>query len=204
MYRLYEPFSTFVNDDDTILNLTQQQVHESINAIMKHCSELERIMHTKNIKLRPNKIFVHSIDIDYDYPENYNFIKECKNFIMSSGFIVFQHLHNFEIVKKYLEIYKLNLPLARHPLTGDTLWHLSPFLIDMLHVNVINVYNFRGETPNERRLLAELLHFPQIGKFPLDIDNSWDMKSQLFVDKQEERQREPVALCNNIRKNGRK
>lgn len=206
LYKLYEPYETVIQDADLLLSFTQEQANDLLVKFLQRYNELEMEMNRSNIKLRPNKMYIHCVDIDYDFPDNYDFLGECRKFIKSSGVIVFQHLNNFNIIKKYLEMFKRELPTAQHPLTADTLWHLNPFNIDMLHVYVLNLYNFRGETPNERRLLAELLNFPIIGKFIFDTDNKWDMDTRIYIDQdcKDEDAREPAALCKYIRKNGAK
>lgn len=203
LYKLYEPFNITLQNVTKILQMKREQTDELLHDILKHFRALQTEMIEANIKLRQNKIYIHCVDIDYKYPDNYNFFAECEKFIKSCGIIVFEHLQNFEVVKKFIEMYKHTLTTVRHPLSGDTLWHLSPFIIDLMHIYVINIYNFRGETPNERRMLAELLGFPQIEKFPHDADNNWHEDTIVFVDNEcTKKVREPVALCKFLKKNG--
>lgn len=212
LYKLYQPFRSIIDNADTVMQMTRPQVEELLQKMIVRLNELHGEMQKSRLSLRPNRMYIHCVDIDYDYPQNYNFLVACEKFIESSGIIVFQHLQNFEIVKKYIEMYK-GVTTAQHPLTADTLWHLSPFNIDMMHVYVVNIYNFRGETPNERRMLAELLNFPQVHRMPFDVKNVWDEDSHIFVDcsnggggdggdETTIDLREPVALCKSIRKNG--
>lgn len=201
MYQLRRPFESELDNLVYLLSLSAAQVDTLLQRILRHCDQLEEQMKHSNIVLRANRMFIHCVDVDYIFPDNYRFVEECRKFVASSGFIVFDHLYHFELVQKFLEMFKQALAKAQHPLTGDTLWHLNPFTIDMMQAEIFNIYNFRGETPNERRLLAELLNFPPVAQFPLDCHNTWDMESLVFVDSECDSAREPLALCRFIRKN---
>ncbi|WBR61480.1 hypothetical protein [Drosophila suzukii associated hytrosavirus 1] len=201
MYLLRQPFETELNNWYSLIKLSENEVNTLLKRILLHCNKLEEQMKLTNVKLRPNRMFIHCVDINYEYPNDYNFIDECRKFIMSAGIIVFDHLNNFEVIKHFLIMFRQTLSKAQHPLTGDTLWHLNPFTIDMLQAEIFNIYNFRGETPNERRLLAELLNFPPSRRFPLDHENTWDMTTMVYMDPDCDNDREPLALCKYIKKN---
>lgn len=201
MYKLVTPFEDELVSVERLLLLTDKEIENLLQRILNHCNKLRNEMINENIVLRPNKIYVHCVDVDYSFPYKYNFIEACRNFIRSAGIIVFNHLDNFEIIVKFLSHFRQILSRSQHPMTGDSLWHLNPFIMDMIQTELVHMYNFRGETPNERRMLAELLKFPQVTKFPMDIMNNWDMSSVVFVDKKCTTERDPLGLCKFIKKN---
>lgn len=201
MYKLVTPFEDELVSVERLLLLTDKEIENLLQRILNHCNRLRNEMINGNIVLRPNKIYVHCVDVDYSFPCKYNFIEACRNFIRSAGIIVFNHLDNFEIIVKFLSHFRQILSRSQHPMTGDSLWHLNPFIMDMIQTELVHMYNFRGETPNERRMLAELLKFPQVTKFPMDITNTWDMSSMVFVDKKCTTERDPLGLCKFIKKN---
>lgn len=202
MYLLCEPFQSELENVSTLLSKNLNEIEKLVKKIYERCVQLENEMQTNRITFRQNKIFIHYFDVDYVYPEDYNFIRVCKEFIKSRGILVFDHLDNFQIIKKYLELENQTLSKVQHPMTADTIWHLNPFIIDMSQAEIRFIYNFRGETPNERRNLAELMDFPSISKFPVDVTNEWDEKTMTYVDKKCDKIiREPQALCKFIKKN---
>lgn len=190
------PFLDQINDVDFVLNMDKATVNNMLIHMRNCCNQV-------TTPLRPNKIYIHNVDIDYTFPEEFSFIDMCKRYVDSSGIIVFQHLNNFEVVKKFLKWYPQDLGHAQHPITGDSIWHLNPFLIDMMQAEIHSLYNFRGETPNERRLLAELLNFPVVEKIPLDVENAWTENTMVYVDRRTTHG-EPLSLCKFIRRNGPK
>lgn len=200
MYLIYEPFKDQLNAKN-IISFDGTHIESLTRQLLTRCEELQQQMLSSSISLRANKLYIQCYDINYIYPPNYNFIEKCKDFIRSTGFIVFNHLDNFEIIRNFLSHNPTQLSRTQHPLTGDTLWHLNPFTIDMLQAEILNVYNFRGETPNERRMMAELLNLPSVTKFPQDTTNSWNNESIIFVNENCDMPREPLALCKYIRKN---
>lgn len=200
MYQLRLPFDQVLNDVSAILALSDEQLDNLIEDMTTHCEMLKGRLRDNRIELRPNKLHIHCIDVDYIFPPNYRFVDECCNFVRCGGMIVFDHLENFEIIRRLLERPKQNLSMCSHPITGDTLWHLNPFVIDLMQAEISNVYNFRGETPNERRLLADLLRLPQVGRFPVDITNIWDMTTLVYVDSGCDMSRDPLALCRYIKR----
>lgn len=201
MYLLHRPFYDDLNDFEKLLITSNEDIELLLKDIRNECIRLAKEMHIKKIKFRQNKMFVHCIDVDYIYPDNYNFIENCLHFIDSAGIIAFHHLNKYDLIKKLRGHFQNKLSMCKHPLTADTIWHLNPFLMDFMRVNIINVYNFRGETPTDRRSLAELMNFPTITKFPVDEHNVWDIDMPTFVDISCEKTiRDPLSLCNFIRK----
>lgn len=202
MYRLINPFKDELENVEGLLAKTYEEAEILIKNILDNLSALEESMTTNKIKLRPSKIFVHCIDIEYTFPEKYNFIEACRNFVQSSGIIVFDHLDKFEVIKKYLNFYKTALSQTQHPITGDTMWHLNPYTIDIFEPRIWDAYNFRDETPSERRLLAEFLDLPLIRKFPLDENNIWTQETEIYVDVKcrEESTRAPLNICKYLHK----
>lgn len=182
LYLLQRPFEHELNDINFILSSCYDVISKLLKQLNKQCDLLEKEMYEKQIVFRPNKIYIHCLDIDYDFPDDYNFIDTVRNFINTSGIICFNYLDNFKIVKQFLEWFQQPLCKVYHPLTGDTIWHLNPFLIDLMRVEIANIYNFRGESPNERRQMAEIFNFPAITKFQLDITNNWTMETEIYVD----------------------
>lgn len=199
LYRLRQPFVDELTYDK-LMALTVDQSNQLISRILNECNNLQRNMRNQSITLRPNKLYIQCFDVDYLFPPDYKFINKCQEFVKSSGFIVFDHLNRFDVIRKYLTYYAGPLSRAQHPVTGDTLWHMNPFMMDMMHAEIQNLYNFRMETPNERRILAELLDFPLVQKFPEDVENLWTDISQIYVVGNCIVEREPLTLCKFIKK----
>lgn len=287
MYRLRLPFENELSDLMRLKEMDRAATDVLLARIHKHCDELEQEMRTNEIHFRPDKIFVHSTDVDYEYPvksysksknlipmmlslktlaapspgndddgddvttttttsaigsavldlpiapstylppsacgleatfpkfkfkfepqkriqttvmATYDFIGACRKYIMSSGIIAFDYLYDYEVINKYLTLYNTSLPTVQHPITGDTVWHLQPFLIDLMSAKIHNLYNFRDESPKQRRRMATQLDFPPPRKFPVDQHNVWTEWSMNFVDRRSDRVREPLALCRYIKK----
>lgn len=200
MYMLYQPFEIQLAVENVKTMTELHHIDSLTQQIRENFDQLYQQMMNRNINLRPNKIYVQCFDIDYTFPVNYDFIKQCMKFIDSTGFIVFNHLNNFTIVEKFIGHKWQELSKVQHPLTGDTLWHLNPFFIDMFQGKITDIYNLRGESPNERRLLAELMNYPNVGKFPLDVTNSWNNQSRIFVNNDcTITSHEPLGLCKHIK-----
>lgn len=178
------PYTHLLDTADKVLQIDRATMDRLLDEMVERCESLRH-----GVNMMPEKVYFHRLDIDYSYPPQYDVVNECKQYIRSSGIVVFNYLDNFEIVKRYLGWYTRALSRAQYPLTGDTMWHLNPFLIDMMHAEILNVYNMRGETPSERRLMAELLHVPVVGSVVVENSNG-------------RRTGEPLALCKFIRRNG--
>ena len=201
MYLLRKPFEHELKNCEKLLNLNEDEIREFINQIMSKCNELEYQMLEQNLSLRQNKIYIRSTDVDYSYPENYNFIEACKQFIQNFGIIVFDHLDNFDIINKFLSLNDGVLAKCVNPFTGDTIWHTNPFIIEMTGAELFNMFNFRGETPNDRHFMSMLFNFPQVGTCLLDIHNLWDENTYIYAEKScDIPPRDPLSLSKIIRK----
>lgn len=201
MYLLRKPFECELSNCEKILNLTDAEIEKFINQMLTKCIELEYEMFEKKLSLRQNKIYIRSTDVDYSYPENYDFIKACKQFIKTYGIIVFDHLENFDIIKKFLSLKGGCLSNSRNPFTGDTIWHTNPFIIEMTGAELTDIYNFRGETPNDRHFMSLLFNLPQVGTCPLDVHNLWDENTYIYVEKScDIPSRDPLSLSKFIKK----
>lgn len=185
LHRLYEPFDKELDNVDNLLENydTADKMNSLLDRIMEKCLQLEAQMSNEKITLRPNKMFIHSFDVVYEYPDDHNFMGMCHEYIKSSAVVVFQHLCNFKLIKLCLGIYDQKLSTAQHPLTGDTMWHLSPHIMDMVDASINNLYNFRDETPNQRHMMSTMFNLHPVVKFQHDIDNTWNIDTRIYVDK---------------------
>lgn len=201
MFLLYEPFNAELENVDLLISFTDEEVTKLIARIYNHLEFLVKKMNNESIAFRENKIYIYCFDIEYDYPDDYKFVDACRNFVRSCGIIIFNHLDNYEVIKKYLYQYKRQICNARHPLTGDTIWHLSPFIIDILEASLDYLFNFRKETPYDRRYQVEIFNFPILKRFPLDKLNEWNLDTKIFVEKCEQKEiRDPLSMCRIIKK----
>lgn len=184
MYLIYKDFQHIIDNINYVLEASPSEIENLLYKINAKLESLERQIQTENIILRPNKIYIHDVDVEYNFPDNYNFIEKCKTFISSSGIIVFNYLGNFPVISRYLEIYGNTLSYVKHPITADTIWHLNPFIMDMYCLKSFDkvIYNFRRETVEDRRFMAITFDFPPVYIFPLDEHNTWNMDSEIYLE----------------------
>lgn len=198
LYQLRKPFEHKLADANYLLTLSPSQIEEFLSDMLATCNTIEQDLRDQSIGLRPNYVFVQRFDLPYEYPNvqresqcptgetagynEYPLFEKYRQYIRSSAVIVFEHLENFELIKRYLDLYKRPLSLVTHPLTGDTLWHLNPYMIEMMHARITNLLNYRGESPHDRLLQADIFDFPIVGTFPLDVDNSWNSQHRNQVE----------------------
>lgn len=297
MYLLRLPFEDELCDLPSLRLMDRTETDRLLAKILVRCNELEKEMREKEIYFRPDKIFVHKTDVDYEYPsktyskgeliplfiavdsinvappppqpsssstssENsldtstvlddametmtiaadddddddieipvsdcdlravfpefkftpeipfkamrkmtikstYDYIGACRNYITGGGMIAFDYLYDYGVITRYLDMYSEELPTLQHPITGDTVWHVQPFLVKLLGAEIHNLYNFRAETPKTCMLRAYKINYPPPRKFPTDKYNVWHNKSMNFVDRPCDLIRDPLALCTRIEK----
>lgn len=199
MYRLYEPFVEVVTNN--IEELEERDIEKLLNEFLRMCKNLQNEMKEKKISFRQNMLAIQKTDTEYSYPDGYDFIRACNEFILAGGIIAFMHLDSLNVINKCLRIFGQKLAHAKHPLTGDSIWHLSPFLMDIIQVDVYNLYNYRGETARERRAIMELFNYNQVRRLPVDKENVWDEDTITYAEVVDlEEMRDPLTLCKQIKR----
>lgn len=201
MYLLRQPFEGEWSDCTKLVDMPEPDLEQLIVRLLARCDELENKMLSENLSLRQNKIYTRSTDVSYSYPENYDFIGACRQFIKTYGIIVFDHLDKFEVIRSFLLRGSQVLAKSFDPFTRDTIWHLNPFITEFAEADVRNMYNFRGESPDDRHAMSLLFNLPQIGSCPLDVHNLWDESSFIYADKScDIPPRDPLSLSKFIKK----
>lgn len=211
LFRVRQPFLDQFTKENIlkIVNYDENKLTQPVEPITDALSQflqklIDRFMELKQeigVNLIPNKINVHCYDINYEWPDDYDFYKLTEKFIRNGGMLVFAHLDNYELIKIYLSIFQHNLSELQYPITGDTIWHLNPFLIDMLDARIYNLVNFRNESPNDLRTIYEIYNLPTIKQFPDDVNNQWiDGRDNIFANEELYCKSNPVTNCRYLKR----
>lgn len=129
------------------------KINITLNELYEIALQLKNKYNNKKL-LQTLKDKYNIIDLA-NYPDNYDPFFAIELFLNNQGVELWKNSHNITYVNNWLKTSQY--PILQHPLTGDTIFHKNPNIIQLLNLDVslYNVQNFDG-VPVEYNKLTEL------------------------------------------------